>query len=217
MRTRRKVRIGLGACLVLALLIIAVRFGVGLSAWNAQPSANRGTASSVSSFAGLLALPASNLEDLDIAKMNLLCARGLPGTDDLDLNVSLAMLDQMASRVRTKTERHFYRFQRNPTEFEKSEGFFKMLMLAVVLAEDFQVHYAPGKTGGAAEARMEDGFFGDGPYVYWQRGDRGDFSDPNAGFTVVDGPPQTWQVGFNNSWPSYTMDTCYKCSNPSGQ
>jgi hypothetical protein len=82
------------------------------------------------------------------------------------VNSSLAMLDQMAARVRSETERHYYRFQRNPAEFENSEGFFKMLMLAVVLTEDFGVHYVPGKMGTAAEARAGDGFFSDAHDVF---------------------------------------------------
>ena len=60
----------------------------------------------------------------------LLCAQGLPGTADLDVNGSLAILDQMAARVRGETEGNLYRFQRNPAEFENSEGFFRMIMLA---------------------------------------------------------------------------------------
>jgi hypothetical protein len=124
------------------------------------------SASSVSSLPELLSMPQEKLSQADIGRMNLLCAQGLPGTEDLKVETSLAMLDQMGSRVRTETQRHFYRFQRNPGEFESSEGFFRMLMLAVVLAEDFQVHYAPDKIGSAAEARMGDGFFADAHDVF---------------------------------------------------
>jgi len=100
--------------------------------------------------------------------MNLLCAQGLPGADGLNLNACLAQLDEMAARVRSETRRHLYRFQKNPAEFENSEGFFRMVMLAVVLAEDFGVRYAPGKMGTAAEARMGDGFFADAQDVFLQ-------------------------------------------------
>jgi hypothetical protein len=41
-----------------------------------------------------------------------------------------------------------------------------MVMLAVVLAEDFRVRYAPNKIGTAAEARMGDGFFADARDVF---------------------------------------------------
>ena len=100
--------------------------------------------------------------------MNLLCAQGLPGADGFVLDAGLVKLDEMAARVRSETERHLYRFQKNPGEFEGSEGFFRMLMLAVVLAEDFGVRYAPSKIGTAADARMGDGFFADAQDVFLQ-------------------------------------------------
>lgn len=121
---------------------------------------------SVSSLSTLLALPVAELTRMDIARMNLLCAQGLPGADDLDVNSSLATLDQMAARVRGETERNFYRFKQSPTDFENSEGFFRMVMLAVVLAEDFQVHYAPDKISTATSARIGDGFFADAHDVF---------------------------------------------------
>ena len=46
--------------------------------------------------------------------MNLLCAQGLPGVDGLGLDAGLVKLDEMAARVRSETERHLYRFQKNP-------------------------------------------------------------------------------------------------------
>ncbi|NOS70695.1 MAG: hypothetical protein HOP33_12285 [Verrucomicrobia bacterium] len=98
--------------------------------------------------------------------MNLLCAEGLPGAERLDITDSLALIDQMAAQVRSETERHAYRFQQRPTEFENSEGFFRMMMLMVVLAEDFKVHYAPNKMANAANASMGDGFFADSQDVF---------------------------------------------------
>jgi hypothetical protein len=92
------------------------------------------------SLNALLSMPASGLARMDIGRVNLLCAQGLSGTDGFDLDTCLLNLDEMAARVRRETGRHFYRFQSNPAEFENSEGFFRMLMLAVVLAEDFGVH-----------------------------------------------------------------------------
>jgi len=116
----------------------------------------------------LLALPVSALARVETGRMNLLCAQGLPGAEGFDLEASLAELDKMATRVRSETERHFYRFQKHPAEFKHSEGFFRMLMLAVVLAEDFRVRYAPGRIGTAADARAGDGFFADAQDVFLQ-------------------------------------------------
>jgi hypothetical protein len=111
-------------------------------------------------------MPVQALQGVDIARMNLLCAEGLSGSEHLDLEVPLAKLDEMAFRVRRETERHYYRFRRNPIEFENSEGYFRMIMLAVVLAEDFQIQYAPNKIGTASGARFGDGFFADSRDVF---------------------------------------------------
>jgi hypothetical protein len=98
--------------------------------------------------------------------MNLLCAEKLPGAEDLNLTESLEMLDKMALRVRSETDRHFYRFTQNPADYDNSEGFFRMIILAVVLAEDFHVGYAPDKIGNSMDAYVGDGFFSDAHYVF---------------------------------------------------
>lgn len=43
--------------------------------------------------------------------------------------------------VRSETERHLNRYQRNPAELENSVDFFRMILPMVVLAEDFPVAY----------------------------------------------------------------------------
>ena len=150
----------------------ALKFGLsGLAVlagavWFSAGGLNRGAASSVGSREELLGLGAAALQQIDIARMNLLCAQGLSGADAVDPTTCLAQLDEMAARVRSETERHLYRFQKNPAEYENSQGFFRMVMLAVVLAEDFGVRYAPGKMGTAAAARADDGFFADARYVF---------------------------------------------------
>jgi len=111
-------------------------------------------------------LSVNSLQKLDIAQVNLCCAQGLPGTTNLNIQECLAAVDQMVERVRTETERHAYRFRQAPAEFENSAGYFKMIMMGVVLAEDFKVQYAPAKRGTAAEARIGDGFFAEGSEVF---------------------------------------------------
>src|SRR5204863_9245143 len=117
-------------------------------------------------YSELLAVEPSRLGDCDIALMNLLCAEGLPHAEGLDVQISLALLDGWASRVRTETERHFYKFQRDPGEFEHSEGYFRMLMMAVVLYEDFQVRYDPERIASPNQAALDDGFFADSRDVF---------------------------------------------------
>ena len=115
----------------------------------------------VRALSQLLVLPPEAFGLVPVSRMNLLCAQGLPAKNELDVEGCMATLGKWAERVRLETERHFYRFRQNPAEFENSEGFFRMLMLVVVLAEDFGVRYDPQKRVDPASARMDDGFFAD--------------------------------------------------------
>ena len=97
----------------------------------------------------VLNLPVRELAAQEIARLNLSCAAGLAGAEQVDLDRCLGELEQMAAKVQSETERHFYRFRRAPAEFENSEGFFRMLMLTVVLAEDFKIQYGPERKNSA--------------------------------------------------------------------
>jgi len=121
---------------------------------------------SVPVLRSLLGATPESIATKGIAAVNLACADDLPGAGGLDVNQSLRMLDGMATQVRKETERHLYRFERNQAEFESSEAYFRMLMLVVVLAEDFHVHYAADKIAAAGEAGMDDGFFADSRTVF---------------------------------------------------
>jgi hypothetical protein len=114
----------------------------------------------------LAKLPSESLGAVGIARMNLLCRQGLSGIEDLDINRALSLIDQMAARVKAETQRHLYRFERNPGEFENSEGFFRMVMMGVVLTEDFGIHYNPQQRTGPAESGPDDGFFADPQMVF---------------------------------------------------
>jgi regulator of sirC expression with transglutaminase-like and TPR domain len=59
-----------------------------------------------------------------------------------------------------------YRFRNNPAEFERSEGFFRMLIMAVVLAEDYHIHYDPEKITAPGSTSEKDGFFRDPTVVF---------------------------------------------------
>lgn len=111
------------------------------------------------SLNALLALPETDLAQCDIAVMNLLCTEGLPGTDNLNRETLLAQLDAWASRIRSETERHSYRFRANAAEFEHSEAFFRLLMMTVVVQEDFKVRYNPARaTASGADSAIDDFF-----------------------------------------------------------
>ena len=149
-----------------AAVVIVMGLGLLLSGCSDRASAISMQKKSVTSFAELLAISTNALPQIDIGRVNLLCASGLPGAGDLDFNHSLAVLDQMAQRVRSETERNFHNYQENPSQYKNSANFYRMALMFVVLAEDFQVHYAANKIGSVGEARMRDGFFADAHDVF---------------------------------------------------
>jgi hypothetical protein len=109
----------------------------------------------------LLALEPAELERVDIARMNLLCAEGLPGAENLNIDGCLAALDQWAAHAKREIDRHLYRFRASPTEYEDSEGYFRMLMMSVVVYEDFGIRYNPQWIAAPTAARADDHFFAD--------------------------------------------------------
>jgi len=94
-------------------------------------------------LAQLLALSPEQLEKVDIARIDLLCAEGLQGSEDLNVEQCLKALDALAQHVKEETERNRHYFTENPARFKNSEGYFRMMYLATVLQEDFGVQYNP--------------------------------------------------------------------------
>ena len=99
----------------------------------------------------------------DIAEINLLTAKGLPGAENLDVDQSLKTLDLWAAWVRHETDRHLYKFREAPEEYNSSEAYFRVLMMICTLQEDFHVCYNrdPKMRSGPVEVAPSDlTFFG---------------------------------------------------------
>ena len=94
-------------------------------------------------LAELCAMKTNDLAQCDIAWMNLLCAEGLPGSENLDAVASMQLLDSWTDLVRRTTEKNFYRFRENPAEFDNSEVIYRMMILSMVLKRDLGVKYNP--------------------------------------------------------------------------
>src|ERR1035437_2435939 len=94
-------------------------------------------------FKELLALPTAQLERCDIGLVNLLCAEGLPGAEELEVQTCLKKLDNWAEQVRVETDRHYYRFREHPEEYRNSLGYYRMMMLGTVLVQDLGIRYNP--------------------------------------------------------------------------
>ena len=83
----------------------------------------------------LLSLPQADLGRVDIARMNLLCAKGLPGAEGLDLDRCLATLDQWTESIRRYTADGLLRFRRDPfgDGGDGHEGVFRFVAMATLL------------------------------------------------------------------------------------
>lgn len=136
---------GAAASVLAALVIGALGFAAGREGNGLRPVAHEvDVGSSDFPWSTLMGLRES-LDGVDIAQINLLAATGLAGAEQLDLEALQSLLDQWADRVKSETERHLYRFKQSPSRYQDSEAYFRMLMLIVVLQEDFGIAYNPAR------------------------------------------------------------------------
>jgi len=91
----------------------------------------------------------ADLEKVDLAVVNLLCAQGLPGAESLDVKHAVATLDRWADVVTSETERHLYRVHdpQFAKEYRHSEAYLRAVFLVQVLYEDLGVKYNPALAG----------------------------------------------------------------------
>lgn len=117
-------------------------------------------------LAELLSLRSEDLATVDIGLMNMLCAQDLPGAEDLKIDEHLRTLNQWAQRVKSETDRNFHRFREDPAYFYNSEAFYRMLMMSVVVYEDFGIRYNPKWNAPPLETREDDHFFAESRDIF---------------------------------------------------
>lgn len=89
----------------------------------------------------LLALPDKDLGRVDIARMNLLCAAGLPNAENIDIEQSLAMMDAWAEVVKKAERKYLPNYYKAPSKYENSLAKFKAITLALTVKEDLKCGY----------------------------------------------------------------------------
>lgn len=157
--------------LSLGLFIVVIILSVGLISITSQRRLLQRHSPEIGAFQAptklpqnldqLLSIQADDLGGVDIARMNLLCAESLPGAENLNVEECLSNLDQWAQHIKTETERNYHRFRDDPGYFSNSEAFYKMLMMAVVLYEDYGVRYNSKLITSPDATVADDGFFTD--------------------------------------------------------
>jgi hypothetical protein len=147
------------------LVVSALAFAGIYASFNSQRNASKNLGKLYPLKPGilkeLLALSPAQLEQCDIARMNLLCGSGLPGSESLNMDDCLATLDQWAAHVKSETDRNFHQFRDNPGNFNNSEGYFRALLLIGVLQQDFNVHYNPARITSPSAPEPDSVFFAD--------------------------------------------------------
>ena len=93
----------------------------------------------------LLSMSPAELEKCDIALIDLVCAQGLRGSEQLDIRECLNTLDGWAEQVKWETQRHAYRYNEHPEEYKHSIGRYRMNMLGAILVQDLGTHYNPDR------------------------------------------------------------------------
>jgi hypothetical protein len=95
-----------------------------------QPSSQRiSTVHAGLALGRVLEMSSAELADVDIAEMNLLCARGLPGSETVDIPKALKTIDYWTDRIDLETRRNRHRFEEHPEEYENSEIYYSMSSL----------------------------------------------------------------------------------------
>jgi len=92
------------------------------------------------------------LASLDLAEVNLACAQGLPGAEDLDVAACLEKIDEWAELVRHATSRNYNQFLRNPRGFDDSLSKFCMAVLCTTLQRECGVGYNPKRKDDPGDA-----------------------------------------------------------------
>jgi len=113
-----------------------------------------------------VSLPEDELAKYDIAYLNLVCSKGLNGSENLDIPACLARLDEMAKQIEAKTKASEYLFERNPASFENSMGHFRSICMVTYAVKDYGVMYNPARIETPNSLSSDDVFFADSKDVF---------------------------------------------------
>ena len=91
-------------------------------------------------------MPPDQRERCDIARVNLLCAEGLPGrTENININDELATLDTWANAMRGYIESCVNDYRKNPAAFRNNENICRTSALITYLQRVNHVGYNPAR------------------------------------------------------------------------
>ncbi len=166
----------LGAFLLGIVLGSAIVFGVGAKRKGAS-SINDTSASAkgakeqpiaeIPDINHLVSLTGEELARVSLERINLACAKGLPGANQLPAEALLKELERFAELVKKETARNYHRFLERPQEYQNSEEFFKVGLMNTVLGLDLGVHYNKDKiVEPTLESMMDKSFYDNSDDVF---------------------------------------------------
>jgi hypothetical protein len=143
----RSRKLGYLAAFAIGAAVTAVTFVVTTRSRPAQQPPAATVRNLLTSHYDLLAMPPEQLAKVDMALMNLLCAKGLPGAENLDIPAVVAKLDEWAAKVKFETQRHLYRVTdpRHAEHYNRSEARLRAEFIVQCLQEDCGVRYNPDR------------------------------------------------------------------------
>ena len=98
---------------------------------------------SLSQFVRHLLEAGDNSQQFDTGAANLICAAGVPGSEDIPIASHLKQLDDYAQLVARGTANMVPNFQSRPAEYNNSAAFFHMIVMATILQRNFGISYHP--------------------------------------------------------------------------
>ncbi|MFQ3169067.1 MAG: hypothetical protein ACI8QI_001626 [Limisphaerales bacterium] len=135
-------------------LVLAAVIAIGGCAFMLRKQATRNVHDNTpSTYTELTALSESDLSNVNIALINLLCAEGLPGAESLNVKQSLKVLDQWTALVKQAERKYRPQFHRDPIRYDNSLAKFKAVNLGLTLKQDLGCDYNMDlvKTGAMAD------------------------------------------------------------------
>lgn len=119
------------------------------------------------SFEELIILSDEEIENFDIARMNLLCAKGLPGSEDLDIEACIQKLDRWADHIKYREQQSLPAFFKYREKYQNSIALFKGAYLGFAIQDDFQCDYNMELyESGAMDDRTSTRFFHDSSDIF---------------------------------------------------
>lgn len=111
-------------------------------------------------------LPEEELAKFDVAYLNLVCAQGLNGSENLDIPACLRSIDEIAGTVRRNTDASLYRYYLKPAEYENSEAHFRALGMVTFAVKGYGIQYNPDKIETPDNLSPDEVFFRDSRDVF---------------------------------------------------